>query len=158
MSGHMGNIDVAQTIRCMDGATPQSAYEVWREYCRTTGRNWNKAIKTKLGILALLGALFEWICIGAAIASVLILYQAVANEAPAYYLLWSIGASVIAKCLAATFKGRKEQVDYVDQLVERGYTHAEAMSAWEISVNGGSNLLLKLQQAGTCTESNRRKV
>jgi hypothetical protein len=38
-------------------------------------------------------------------------------------------------------------VDYVDQLMERGYTRADATMAWEIADVGGSNLLLNLQAA-----------
>ena len=102
-----------------------------------------------------LGSLFGWIWIGAAIASVYFLYGALANEAPVHYLLWSIGAGFLAKNLAAAFKSSKEKVDYVDQLMERGYTHAEATSAWEIVINGGSNLLLSLQQADTIAETDR---
>jgi hypothetical protein len=85
--------------------------------------------------------------IGAAIASIYFLYGALANEAPVHYLFWSIGAGFIAKYFATAFKSSKEQVDYVDQLIERSYTHAEATSAWEIADTGGLNLLLNLQQA-----------
>ena len=112
-------------------------------------------IKTKLVILDLFRSLFGWIWIGAAIASVYFLYGALANEAPVYYLLWSIGAGFIARNLAAAFKSSKEQLDYVDQLMERGYSHAEATSAWQIVINGGSNLLLNLQQADTIAKTDR---
>ncbi len=103
----------------------------------------------------MLGGLFRWIWIAAAIASTYFLYGVLANDAPAYYLLWSIGAGFIAKILAATFKSSKEKVEYVDQLMKRGYTHAEATSAWEIAINGGANLLLNLQQADTVAEADR---
>lgn len=107
-------------------------------------------------ILGSLGSLFGWIWIGAAIASVYFLYGALANEAPVHYLLWSIGAGFLAKNLATAFKSSKEQVDYVNQLVKRGYTHAEATSAWEIMINRGANLLLSLQQADTIAKTDRR--
>ena len=111
----------------------------------------------KLRILELLARLFKWIWVGSAIAAVYFLYRATANEAPLYYLLWSLVAGFIAKYFAAAFNSRKEQVDYVDQLKERGYTKVEAMSAWEIANNGGSNLLLNLQQTDTIAETDSEK-
>ena len=117
-------------------------------------------IKIKFAILEILSILFGWTWIGAAIVSVYFLYAALSNEAPANYmffsyLLWSIGAGLIAKNLAATFSSSRSQVDYVDQLVERGYTHAEATSAWEIVSKGGSNLLLNLQQTDSIAETDQ---
>jgi hypothetical protein len=105
--------------------------------------------------LASLGGLFRLIFIGAVIAAVYFLYGAVANDKPPYFLLWSIGAAFIARNLAATFSGSKEQVDYVDQLMDRGYSRAEATSAWEVAINGGSNLLLNLKQTDTIAETDR---
>jgi hypothetical protein len=104
-------------------------------------------INKKLIILGLLGGLFRWIGIGGAIAFVYFFYGALANEAPIRYLLFSIGAALVATYLADTFKTKKEQSDYVDQLMERGYTRADATMAWEIADVGGSNLLLNLQAA-----------
>ena len=110
-------------------------------------------ITTKLLILELLGGIFGWIWIGAAIASIYFLYGALANDGPWSQLFWSIGAAFIAKNLAATLNSSKEQVDYVYQLMGYGYTHEEATSAWQIAINGGSNLLLNLQQAEKIEES-----
>ena len=100
--------------------------------------------------------MFGGIWIGAAIAFFYFLYGALANEAPISHLFWSIGVGFIARYLADTFRSKKEQVDYVDQLVGYGYTHWEATSAREIAINGGSNLLLNLQQADTIAEADRR--
>jgi hypothetical protein len=105
--------------------------------------------------LELLSGLFAWIWIAAAIAAAYFLYGALANEAPLDYLLGSIVAGLVAKYLAATLNSSKEQVDYVDQLIGRGYTQAEARSAWEIANNGGSNLLLNLQQTDTIAGNDR---
>ena len=96
--------------------------------------------------------------IGAAIAFFYFLYGALANEAPIIYLVWSIGVGFIARYLADTFNSKKEQADYVDQLMAYDYTHSEATSAWEISNNGGSNLLLNLQQADTIAETDHSDV
>ena len=100
--------------------------------------------------------MFGGIWIGAAIAFFYFLYGALANEAPIINLFWSIGVGFIARYLAETFKRKKEQVDYVDKLMAYRYTHSEATTAWEISINGGSNLLLNLQQADTIVETDRR--
>ncbi len=106
-------------------------------------------------ILDVLAAVFGLIWVGAAIASVCFLYGALANGAPVYYLLGSIGVAVLAWILFAKINKNIEQFKYVDQLVVRGYTLAEARSAWEITINGGSNLLLNLQQADTISEGGR---
>jgi len=105
--------------------------------------------------LELLSGLFAWIWIAAAIAAAFFLYGALANEAPLDYLLGSIVAGLVAKYFAATLNNSKKQADYVDQLTGRGYTQAEARSAWEIVNSGGSNLLLNLQQSDTIAENDR---
>ena len=91
--------------------------------------------------------------IGAAMASVYFLYETLANAAPWSNLLWSIGAGLVAKYLAVVLNRYKQRVDYVDQLMERGYTQAVATEAWKITVNGGANLLLNLQQTDTIAKS-----
>ena len=93
--------------------------------------------------------------VGAAIASVCFLYAALAYVAPVHYVLGSIGVTLLAWILSAKVNKYVEQFKYVDQLVVRGYTPAEARSAWEITINGGSNLLLNLQQADTISEGGR---
>ena len=103
-----------------------------------------------------LGSLFGGIWIGAAIAFFYFLYGALANEAPISNLFWSIGVGFIARYLADTFKSKNEQVDYVDQLMESGYTHSEATSAWETAIKSWSSLLRILQQADTVAETDRR--
>ncbi len=93
--------------------------------------------------------------LGAAIASIYFLYVALSSAASWANLIWSISAALIAKFLAVVLNRYKQRVDYVDQLVERGYTHAEATSAWEIVSKGGSNLLLNLQQTDTIAETDQ---
>ena len=95
----------------------------------------------------MLGGIFGWIWIGAAIASVYFLYAALANDAPWSGLLWSIGAGFIAKYVAAALNRNTQRLGYVDQLIKRSYTRAEATEAWHTALHGGSNLLLNLQQA-----------
>ena len=112
--------------------------------------------RIQIGLLALLGGLFELILIGAAIGSVYFLYGILASDVPLHYLLWSIGTAFMVRNLAATFKSSKERVDYVTQLIERGCTRAEATSAWEIAINGGASLLRNLQQADTIGEADRQ--
>ncbi len=93
--------------------------------------------------------------IGAAIASVYFLYVALAIAAPWSNLLWSIGAGLIAHFLAAVLNRNKQRVDYVDQLMERGYMPADAEFAWYIAANGGANLLRDLQQVELDDEFDR---
>ena len=102
-----------------------------------------------------LRSLFGGIWIGAAIAFFYYLYGALANEAPVRYLLSSIVVALVAKSLATACKNSKEEMEYVDQLTKYGFSKAEATSAWVIMINGGSNLLLNLQQADSIAESDK---
>jgi len=85
--------------------------------------------------------------IGAAIASIYFLYGALVNDAPWAGLLWSIGAGLIAMYFATAMNRNEQRVGYVEHLMERGYTRTQATTAWHTAINGGSNLLLNLQQA-----------
>jgi hypothetical protein len=100
--------------------------------------------------------LFGGIWIGAAIAFFYFLYGALANEAPISHLFWSIGVGLIARYLAVTFNSKKEQVDYVDQLMGYGYTHSEATTALETAIRSWSSLLIILQQADSVAATDRR--
>ena len=111
----------------------------------------------KLVILELFASLFGWMWIGAAMVSVYFLYGALASAAPWSILLGSIGAGLIAKYLAVVSNRNKQRVDYVDQLMARIYTQAEANEAWKIMINGGSNLLFNLQQTDTIAESDSER-
>ncbi len=103
--------------------------------------------RTKLIILELLGRMFDLIWIGASIVLVYFLYAALVNDAPWAYLSWPFAAAFVAKQIAAAFKDNKHRVDYVRQLMERGYAQAEAAEAWRTANSGGLNLLCNLQQA-----------
>jgi hypothetical protein len=100
----------------------------------------------KLRILELLIGVFGLICAGAAIASVYFLYEVFAKVAPWFYVLWSLGAGLIAMLIVAVLNGRKHRVNYVDQLIERGYSKGKAEEAWRTADSGGLNLLRNLQQ------------
>ena len=109
-------------------------------------------MKTKLIILELLGGLFGWIWIAVSIAAIYFLYQALANDGPWAIVLWSIVAGFVAMTIAVVFNNNQRRLDYVDQLMERGYPRSEAGAAWRTAANGGFNLLLSLQQVETCYE------
>ena len=109
-------------------------------------------ITIKLLILELLGGIFGLICAGAAIASLYFLYGAWTNDAPWLNLLWSIGIGFIAMQIAAAVNGGIQRIDYMNHLIERGYSKGEAAEAWRTASNGGLNLLLNLQQAELCTQ------
>lgn len=103
--------------------------------------------KTMLSTLEFLGGMFDLIWIGASIALVYFLYGALANAAPWSYLSWSIVVGFIAKQIAAVLKDNKQRIDYVHQLIERGYEREDAEAAWRTASGGGLNLLRNLQQA-----------
>ena len=113
---------------------------------------------TKLRILELLIGIFGLICAGAAIASIYFLYGVFAKVAPWPYVLWSFGAGVIAMLIVAALNGCKHRVDYVDQLIERGYSKGEAAEAWRTADSGGLNLLRNLQQEELSKEIERLEV
>lgn len=98
-------------------------------------------------VLEFLGGLFGWIWIGASAASLFFLYGSLANGAPWLPLLWSVGIGLIAKQIAAVLKNNQQRLDYVDQLVQRGYTERDASAAWRTATSGGLNLLRDLQLA-----------
>ena len=100
-------------------------------------------------------SLFGWLWVGAAIASVYFLYVALASAAPWSNLLWSIGAGLIAHFLAAVLNRNSRRVDYVDQLMKRGYMRADAEFAWYLAANGGTNLLHDLQRVELDDEIDR---
>ena len=101
----------------------------------------------KLVILELFARFFGWMWIGAAMASVYFLYEVFAKVTPWFYVVWSFGAGLVAMLIVAVLNGWKHRVDYVDQLIERGYSKGEAMEAWRTADGGGLNLLRNLQQA-----------
>ena len=105
--------------------------------------------------MATLAGLFGMIWIGAAVSFFYYFYGALANEAPVRYLIWSVVAALVAKSLATTFRNSKDEIEYVDQLVGLGITRSEAASAWETKINGGSNLLLNLQQTQTIVDDEK---
>ncbi len=112
-------------------------------------------MKIKLRILELLIGIFGLTCAGAAIASIYFLYGVFAEVAPWSYMFWSIGAGFIAMLIAAAVTNSWQRVDYVGELIERGYSKGEAVEAWRTADSGGLNLLIKLQQAELGKEINR---
>jgi hypothetical protein len=111
--------------------------------------------RTKLIILRLLGGIFWCVFIGASFAAIYFLYGTLAYDAPWPHLLWSIGIAFIAKQISDVLNDNKQRVDYVDQLMERGYAQGEAVEAWHTANSGGLNLLRNLQQAELSDEIDR---
>lgn len=103
--------------------------------------------RTKLAILDGLGVAFNGIWICAAIICVYFLYGIVATGMFWAGLLWPMVIGLIAKSVSSNIGKSRHRLNYVDELTERGYVQADAESAWRTSVEGGTNLLLKLQQA-----------
>ncbi len=115
-------------------------------------------MKIKLRILELLIGIFGLTCAGAAIASIYFLYGVFAKVAPWSYVLWSFGAFLIAMLIIAALNGGRQRVDYVDQLIERGYSKGEAAEAWRTASNGGLNLLRNLQQTELSKQIDRLEM
>jgi hypothetical protein len=111
--------------------------------------------RAKLVILKLLVGMFNLIWIGAAIALVYFLYGALANDSPWSYLSWPFAVGFFARLAAVAVKDNRQRVDYVNQLMERGYAQRDADSAWRIATTGGTNLLRNLQQAELNDEIDR---
>ncbi len=93
--------------------------------------------------------------VGAAIASIYFLYLTLASTGPWSNLLWSIGAGLVARFLTVVLNRNKQRVDYVGQLMERGYAEVDAEAAWRTAAGGGTNLLRNLQQAEMNDEIHR---
>jgi hypothetical protein len=87
--------------------------------------------------LELFARLLDLIWIGASIAFVYFLYQALTQDTSWPYLGWLLGAGIISKQIAAALKVEKKRVNYVNQLIERGYEREDAESAWRIAISGG---------------------
>jgi len=102
---------------------------------------------TYLIFLELLGGIFAGVWIAAFIAALYFLYESLANQEPWSSLLWSIGVSVICRQIAVVLTNHRRRIHYMDQLIERGYSHRDALAAWRTATNGGLNLLRNLQQA-----------
>ncbi len=103
--------------------------------------------KAKIFVLEMCSGLFESIWIGAAIISIYWLYGAMADDAPWVNLLWSVGAGFIAKPVAVALDSARRRLDYIRQLMERGYEPGAAEVAWRSADDGGTNLLRNLRQA-----------
>jgi hypothetical protein len=110
---------------------------------------------TTLTILALLGSTFWSLSIAASIAAIYFLYEALAREAPWIFLFWSIVAGLVAKQTATSIHESKRRLDYVEQLMERGYVQVDAEAAWRMAENGGMNLLANLHQVELADEIDR---
>lgn len=113
--------------------------------------------KTRLIALELLGVIFDLIWVGAALVFVYFLYGAFAKGTPWPYLGWILAVCLIAREVAVAMKDAKKRIDYVDQLITRGYERAHAEAAWRIAARGGSNLLRDLQQTDSGAQNDQPK-
>jgi hypothetical protein len=114
--------------------------------------------RTKLAILDWLGVAFTglWVC--AAIVCVYFLYGILAAEMPWAGLLWPMATGLIAKQLSSYIAETRHRLNYIDELKQRGYVQAGAESAWRTSVDGGTNLLLNLQQSELSQEIEKLEI
>jgi len=110
---------------------------------------------TKLVILGLLGGIFSWLWVVASVAAIYFLYEVLAHDAPWSFLLWSVVAGLVAKQSATSIYDAKRRLDYVDQLMDRGYVQVDAEAAWHTAENGGMSLLMNLHQVELADEIDR---
>jgi hypothetical protein len=103
--------------------------------------------RTNLVILNFVGGLLSWAWIVAAITSVYFLYGILASGQSWPDFLWAVVASVVAKQFSNIVLKRRRRLHFVDQLMKRGLTHANAEAAWRTASAGGSNMLRNFQQA-----------
>jgi hypothetical protein len=114
--------------------------------------------RTTLAILDWLGVAFNGIWVCAAIICVYFLYGILAASMPWAELLSPMVIGLIAKQLSSYIGETRHRLNYVDELKERGCVQAEAESAWRTSVDGGTNLLLKLQQSELSQEIEKLEI
>ena len=109
----------------------------------------------KLSTLGLLGGTFRILSISAFISAIYFLYQALAHDAPWIYLLYSIVVALVAMQTAVSIFDSEQRLDYVQQLVDRGYVRVDAEAAWRTAETGGMNLLRNLHQVELADEIER---
>jgi len=105
--------------------------------------------RTVLVLMGLLRGLFRWSFIAASIATFYLLYRATAGDGPWLYVLWSAVATFAVATIAFVLSDNIRRLDYMYQLLARGYPRSEADLAWRMADGGGFNVLLGLQQAET---------
>lgn len=108
-----------------------------------------------LVLLNIASSCFGWVWIIAWLATFYFLYVAVADAGPRLYVLWAALAAVGTKTVADFLRDSYQQLNYIDQLVQHGYSLRDAEAAWLTSHEGGYNALLNLQQAETLSGAER---
>jgi hypothetical protein len=103
--------------------------------------------RTILVILDFVGGLLSWAWVAAAIASIYFLYGILASGHSLPDFLWAVIASVVAKQCSNIVLKRRRRLHFVNQLMKRGLTYANAEAAWRTALAGGSNMLRNFQQA-----------
>lgn len=114
--------------------------------------------RTILVILDFVGWLLISASIVAAIASLYLLYGILAYGQSWPDLLWAVVAGVAAKRFSNIVQRRRHRLHFVNQLMMRGLSHADAEAAWRTASAGGSNLLRNLQQGERVDQTGRLDV
>jgi hypothetical protein len=114
--------------------------------------------RTILVILDFVGGLLSWAWIIAAIASVYFLYGILASGQSWPHLLWAVLAGLVSKLFSNIVVKRRHRLHFVNQLMKRGLTHADAEAAWRTASAGGSNLLRNFQQSELGEQIGRLEV
>ena len=109
----------------------------------------------RLVALKLLGGFFQLLWIAASIAAIYFLYEALAHDAPWVFVLWSVVAGLMARKTAVPIYDAVQGLEYVEQLLDRGYVRVDAEAAWRTAKNGGMNLLANLHHIELADEIDR---
>ena len=111
--------------------------------------------RTKLVTLKLLGGIFRCLWIVASIGLFYSVYMSLAHGAPWIFLSVPVVAGLVAWQLAASISSAEQRLDYVGQLMERGFIRVDAEVAWYLARNGEMNLLSNLHQIELADEIDR---
>jgi hypothetical protein len=106
-------------------------------------------MRTKLVLLDVFAIVFSWAWIAAGALALYFLYGAVASGGSWRNMILATFATIGAKLMADMFGQNRQRLDYINKLLRRGYSPAEACAAWRTAHGGGFNLLMSLQQSDT---------
>ena len=106
-------------------------------------------MRTKLVLLDVFAIVFSWAWIAAGALALYFLYGAVSSGGSWRSMVLATIATIGAKLIADMLGQNRQRLDYINKLLRRGYSPAEACAAWRTAHGGGFNLLMSLQQSDT---------
>ena len=110
-------------------------------------------MRIKLVLLHVFAIVFAWAWVAAGASVLYFLYGAVSSGDSWRGVILAAIATVGTKLLADLLGRNHQRLDYVNKLLRRGYSPAEAGAAWRTAAGGGFNLLMSLQQSDTASNN-----